>query len=287
MACRDTLNFIQPETAPFPAPAVADENVNEITDTAAANDAPTNIPTGSPVSNIYFGVDSASPASTNLQHNLTHFEWVLRNKIYPNFWGRYIGGANGITREELDFIHYDIGCKVAALFGDFDAGNVSSEESGQTDGQKAAIAALDLGFYTGNAIFLDIGASNISAEYMQGYALALLAVGFKPGFYANTDAHFGFCHECSRGHQNNPELFSQCLIWATAPNLPEFTATANAHILYPDDWGPYCPSCFRKEQIAVWQYGSNSHPIRDYRGNHTSFNLNIIKDSAIIVEAMF
>ena len=71
------------------------------------------------VERLLFGVDSRTPSGTALQNNLTQFEWVVRNKIYPNFWGRNLVGENALTRDEIEFIHSK-GCKIAADFGDND-----------------------------------------------------------------------------------------------------------------------------------------------------------------------
>ena len=43
---------------------------------------------------LLFGVDSKVRSDNLLQNNLTEFEWVTRNKLYPNFWGRNITGEN-------------------------------------------------------------------------------------------------------------------------------------------------------------------------------------------------
>ena len=52
------------------------------------------------VDRLLFGADSATQASDLLQNNIAHFEWIVRNKIYPNFCGRYISGENRLTKEE-------------------------------------------------------------------------------------------------------------------------------------------------------------------------------------------
>ena len=54
---------------------------------------------------LIFGVDSKCRANELLQNNLTMFEWVVRNKIYPNFWGRALNGPDGLTTEEIKFLH--------------------------------------------------------------------------------------------------------------------------------------------------------------------------------------
>ena len=57
------------------------------------------------VTGLFFGVDSDVPANELLQNNLTLFEWAVRNKLYPNFWGRSITGEQALTRGEIDFLH--------------------------------------------------------------------------------------------------------------------------------------------------------------------------------------
>ena len=46
------------------------------------------------VERLLFGVDSKNQANDLLQYNIEEFEWVVRNKIYPNFYGRYLAGEN-------------------------------------------------------------------------------------------------------------------------------------------------------------------------------------------------
>ncbi len=64
---------------------------------------------------LLFGVDSKILANDILQNNLSQFEWVVRNKAYPNFWGKYLTGEKCLTKEEIKFIHSK-GCKIAALY---------------------------------------------------------------------------------------------------------------------------------------------------------------------------
>lgn len=58
-----------------------------------------------PATPLRFGVNSKTPVDTLLQNNLTEFEWAARNKLYPNFWGRYLSGENALTMEEIEFLH--------------------------------------------------------------------------------------------------------------------------------------------------------------------------------------
>ena len=71
---------------------------------------------------LRFGVDTAGKADEVLQNNLTEFEWVARNKLYPDFWGRNLVGENCLTEEEIRFLHRQ-GCKIAAIYPAFAEGN--------------------------------------------------------------------------------------------------------------------------------------------------------------------
>ena len=67
------------------------------------------------VDRLLFGVDSKIQANDLLQNNIEEFEWVVRNKIYPNFYGRYLTGENCLTKDEIKFLHHK-GCKIAAIY---------------------------------------------------------------------------------------------------------------------------------------------------------------------------
>lgn len=235
---------------------------------------------------LLFGVDSRVQADDILQNNLTEFEWVTKNKLYPNFWGRYIAGAKALSKEEIAFIHKK-GCKIAAIY-DSDIDAMETEEEGSAQAEKAVLAAFKLGIPEGTAIFLEIlESANATAEYMKGYAQSLLAEGYLPGFKANTDANYSFDREYSRGMQDVPELFAQCLVWAVAPSLEEYDHITTTHLIHPDDWTPYAPSGITRDDIAVWQYGKECHPIRNDRGEETFFHIDLVKDEDILINKMF
>ena len=82
MACRDAYEMTihdktQPEDKVLPEKTVAESTS---------------------VKRLLFGIDSAVSANTVLQNNLTEFEWAVRNKVYPNFWGRNLTGENSLTK---------------------------------------------------------------------------------------------------------------------------------------------------------------------------------------------
>ena len=237
------------------------------------------------VDRLLFGVDSKIQANDMLQNNIDEFEWIVRNKVYPNFYGRYLTGENCLTKKEIRFLHSK-GCKIAAIYNDSE--NKQTEEQGQLLAKKIDLLALELGIPEGTAIFLEIGETEtVTRNFMRGFATMLMTEGFTPGFKANTDAKFAFDREFSRGMQSDKDVFKQCLIWAVSPSLAEYDRTTTTHLIHPDNWMPFAPSGITRNDIAIWQYGKNCHPIYDDAGNETTFNLNLVRDDKIIVEKMF
>lgn len=237
------------------------------------------------VARLLFGVDSKIQADDLLQNNITAFEWVVRNKIYPNFYGRYLTGENCLTRDEIKFLHSK-GCKIAAIHND--AGSKETEEQGQILAKKVDVLALELGIPEGAAIFLEVGEKEkVTRNFMRGFATALMKEGFTPSFKANTDANFAFDREFSRGMQSDKKLFEQCLIWAVVPTVKEYNDITTTHLIHPDNWMPYAPSGLTRKEIAVWQYGRNCHPIEDDAGKITTFNLNLVRNKNVIIDKMF
>ena len=234
---------------------------------------------------LLFGVDSKIQADDILQNNISEFEWVVRNKVYPNFWGRNLVGENCLTKKEIDFLH-EKGCKIAAIYTSLDA--KETEEQGKIVAKKIDVVAMELGIPLGTAIFLEIGESeNVTRDYMRGFAAGLVEEGFTPAFKANTDAAFGFDREYSRGMQTDKDVFEKCLIWAVSPSLAEFDRVTTTHLIHPDNWTPFAPSGITRKDIAIWQYGKNCHPIADDKGVETTFNVNLVKDEKVIIENMF
>ncbi len=237
------------------------------------------------VGRLLFGADSATQASDLLQNNIDHFEWIVRNKIYPNFCGRYISGENRLTKEEIAFIHGK-GCKIAAMYTCSDEKN--TEEQGVIVAKKVNVCIAELGIPEGTAIFLEIGDNETAnRDFMRGFAKALIAEGYTPGFIANTDAKFSFDREYSRGIQSDKEIFERCLIWAKAPTVKEYDGITTSHLIHPDNWMPFAPSGITRNAIAVWQYGTKCHPIEDDEGEMTMFNLDLVRNEKVIIEKMF
>ena len=234
---------------------------------------------------MFFGVDSNVRADDLLQNHITEFEWVLRNKIYPHFWGRNMVGENSLTKEEIHFLHGKA-CKIAPIYKDAD--EKITEEQGRVLAKKIEMEAMKLGIPEETAIFLEIEENETATrDFMRGYAKALLKDGYIPAFRADTDAMYDFDREFSRGMQTDRAIFTQCLIWALSPTVQEYDGMTTTHLIHPDCWKPYAPSGLMRNEIAVWQYGKNCHPIYDDEEKETTFNLNLVLNNRLIVDRMF
>ena len=234
---------------------------------------------------LFFGVDTSLPATAILQNNLTQYDWVTRNKLAPNFWGRNIMGENRLTKEEVNFLH-EKGCTLVALCQD--EGEKSTEEQGKLFAKKAAVAAMELDIPAGTAIFLVLPDSEaFTTAYLKGYATELLRNEWMPGFQANTDAAVLFDRVFSQGMQNDAAVFSKCAVWATAPTLEEYNRITTSHLIQPDEWLPFAPSGITRKQIAIWQYGKDCHPIQTSGEQQTSFNIDLIRNPQMLLEKTF
>ncbi len=237
------------------------------------------------VNRLLFGVDSKIQANDLLQNNLEEFEWVVRNKVYPNFYGRYLTGENALTKDEINYIHRK-GCKIAAIYAD--DGEKQTEAQGVLLAKKIDLLALELDIPGGTAIFLELGQDEkVSYDFMKGFAKALLVEGLTPGFKANTDAKFAFDREFSRGMRTDEEVFKNCVIWAVSPTLEEYNKITTSHLIHPDNWKPHAPSGLTRAEIAIWQYGVDCHPIEDDMGEITTFNLDLVRNEQVLIEKMF
>lgn len=237
------------------------------------------------VSRLLFGVNTKGKSDNLMQNNITQFEWVVRNKLYPNYWGRNINGEDCLTKEEIEFLHGK-GCKIAAIYQA--EGAKGDREAGRLAAKKSAVAAMELGIPKKTAIFLEIAAEEEAIkDYLKGYAEELLLEGYTPGFRANTDAAYSFDREYSRGMQVDKDIFGECLIWAVTPILAEYDRITTSHLIHPDNWTPYAPSGIARKDIAVWQYGKGCHPIWDDAGQETTFDIDLVRNETIIVKKMF
>ena len=166
--------------------------------------------------------------------------------------------------------------------------HLSAVEQGQVEAKKAAVAALELSIPKKTAIFLEISEKEkVTRDYLRGYATGLMEEGYTPAFKANTDAAYSFDLEYSRGIQTDKDIFLKCLIWTVSPSLKQYERVMTTHLVHPDEWKPFAPSGIKRQDIAVWQYGKNCHPIEDDMGKETTFNVNLVRNDNVIIEKMF
>ena len=234
---------------------------------------------------LFFGVDAYFNTESILQNNSKLFDWVVKNKVTPDFFGRNINGENSLTVEEINYIHSK-GCRIAPIYKSEEL--YETNESGINVGQKIIAALTELNVPSGTAVFLRIYEYNAAkTDFLIGYSHQLLDAGFTPAFMANTDARFGFDEEFSRAYQVERELIGQSLIWATSPVVDDYNKMTTTHLVYPDLWRPFAPSAITRNDIAIWQYGKECHKIYDDSGNETWFNLDLVSNEEIIINKMF
>ncbi len=92
---------------------------------------------------------------------------------------------------------------------------------------------------------------------------------------------------CKDAKNQAKVIYQAAEVWAVAPSLEEYERVTTTHLIHPDNWIPYAPSGITRNEIAVWQYGKDCHPIHDDAGNETTFHVNLVRDDKIIIEKMF
>ncbi len=199
--------------------------------------------------NIY-GVTSTTPSNNRLKNGYTMYDWVMRQKCFPAFWGRTLCGENALNQEEIAFLK-EKDCKIALVIRDLTEKQVSGAD-GTLDGVRAVEAAKALGVpqNEGIALFAEIKADwSVNHNWMMSFAQALVSCGYVPGFIGNTDSskNFNFDRQCSHYVQATAEVNQFGAIYcATEPKLSRM----------PQEWKPYCPSALNAEDMHLWVCGS-------------------------------
>lgn len=201
---------------------------------------------------IIFGVNSTTPANQKLKNGYTLYDWVMRQKCFPAFWGRTLLGENPITAEEIDFLR-NKDCKIALVLRDLTEAQISRND-GTNDALRAAEAAQALGVpqNKGIAIFAEIKPEwSVNHNWMILFAQTLKAMGYVPGFIGNTDSskNFNFDRQCSHYVQATEGVNQfDAVYWATEPKRKGV----------PKKWAPYCPSALEPEDIHLWASGKTT-----------------------------
>ncbi len=196
-----------------------------------------------------FGVSSNTPSNTKLSNGYTLYDWVMRQRCFPAFWGRPISGENAITKEEVAFLKEN-NCKILLLFNDFSEVQISSN-NGENEAMHviSKIAELNVPQLDNIAVAVDIPSEwSINHNWMLSFANVLNSYGFVPAFIGNTDSskNFNFDRQSSHYiHAIGAEKPFETLFGAKEPGVEGV----------PMEWAPYAPSAMTSEDIKLWQFG--------------------------------
>ena len=193
-----------------------------------------------------YGVDSATPSNKRLKNGYTLYDWVMRQKGFPRFWGRTLSGEDCLTKEEIAFLQ-ERDCKILLVMRDLTETKVSGV-NGTEDALRAVDAAKGLGveMNKGTAILAEIRPDwSVNHNWMISFAQTVCAHGYIPGFIGNTDSskNFNFDRQASHFVQATRDVDGfGAVFMATEPKCDGV----------PEQWGPFCPSALEPEDIHLW-----------------------------------
>ena len=193
-----------------------------------------------------FGVSSTIPINKKLKNGYTMYDWVKRQKCFPDFCMRTLCGEGNITTEEIEFLK-NKACKIGLVIRNFTEAQISST-NGTLDAMTAVESAKALGVPQNQriALFVEIKPEwSVNHNWMISFARTIHANGYLPGFIGNTDSskNFNFDRQCSHYIQatKNTNYFD-AIFMATEPKLD----------YVPTKWLPYCPSALDPDDIHLW-----------------------------------
>ena len=197
----------------------------------------------------FFGVSSNTPSNIRLKNGYTLYDWVMRQKGFPLFWGRTLFGTNAITEEEMQFLK-DKNCKI--LFVDR---ALTEREISAKSGHDSAIRVVEaLGKFKiprnqGIAVLADIKPEwSVNHNWMITFAKVISSHGYIPGFIGNTDSskNFNFDRQCSHYVQATQDVKQYGAVYcATEPKCEN----------EPEEWMPFCPSALEPKDMQLWACG--------------------------------
>ena len=173
--------------------------------------------------NNIFGVNSHASANLRLKNGYTMYDWVMRKRCFPAFWGRTFLGENAITTEEIEQLRKK-NCKIALIIRDLTEQQIS-QHSGVKDAMRVVAAAKALGVpqNKGIALFVEVKPEwCINHNWMISFARNLANNGYVAGFIGNTDSSVNpvFGRQCSHFVQAT-EFEKQCGAIFVQPSLNE------------------------------------------------------------------
>lgn len=199
-----------------------------------------------------FGVSSATPISKKLKNGYTMYDWVKRQKCFPDFCMRTLSGDNKITGEEIEFLRAK-DCKIGLVIRDLTEAKVSGV-NGTEDALKAVVAAKEMGVpaNAGIALFAEIQPEwSVNHNWMISFARIVSANGYVPAFIGNTDSgkNFNFDRQTSHYIQATKDVNHFNAV---------FMATGPKRVMMPTEWEPYCPSALQPEDMHLWSCGTTT-----------------------------
>ena len=196
-----------------------------------------------------FGVSSTIPSNTRLTNGYTMYDWVMRQRCFPAFWGRNLTGDSAITPDEIEFLHSK-DCKILLVFDELTEMKVSSN-NGEDDALKAVEAArmLNVPECMEIVIMANIHQDwSVNHNWMLSFAYTIHTHGYRPGFIGNTDSskNFNFDRQYSHYIQAlSEENLFDTVICSTEPKLVDM----------PIEWTPFCPSAIDQCDVDLWNCG--------------------------------
>jgi len=197
-----------------------------------------------------YGVSSVTPMNKKLKNGYTMYDWVKRQKCFPDFCMRTLSGDNKITMEEVEFLK-SRGCKIGLVLRDLTE-EIVSKVDGTKEALRAAAVAEELGVpkNQGIAIFAEIKPEwSVNHNWMISFAQTLVENGYIPAFIGNTDSskNFNFDRQCSHYVQATEFIdYFGALFMATEPKVEGM----------PEKWESYCPSVLEPEDMHLWACGN-------------------------------
>ncbi len=198
---------------------------------------------------IIYGISSVTPINKRLKNGYTMYDWVKRQKCFPAFCMRNLCGEDVITEEEINFLKSK-DCRIGFVIRDLTEARISGI-NGADDAIRAVTAAKALGVPRNRdiALFAEVKPQwSINHNWMIGFAQALVANGYVPGFIGNTDSskNFNFDRQCSHYVQATSGVNQFGAVYcATEPKCANM----------PEEWKPYCPSALQPEDMQLWMSG--------------------------------
>lgn len=193
-----------------------------------------------------FGVNSAMPINKKLKNGYTMYDWVARQKGFPEFCMRTLGGENQIDKQEIEFLRSK-DCKIGFVIRNLTEERIS-QLNGTNDALDAVNCAKELGVPQNNgiAIFVQINPEwSINHNWMISFAKVIFANGYIPAFIGNTDSSKNFCFDRESSHYVQATKDLNCFNAVFAATEPKCSGV-------PNEWSPYCPSALQPEDIHLW-----------------------------------